>query len=72
MQHLLKGRRLQYALAMTGAVAFILQGYDQALMDGFLTLPSFVKQFPSIKTNTQDSAQRNSTLQGNFRRKSSD
>lgn len=30
----LRGKRLQLALAFTGAIAWILQGYDQALMNG--------------------------------------
>jgi sugar porter (SP) family MFS transporter len=57
----LRGKRLQLTLAITGAIAWILQGYDQALMNGLLTLPSFEATFTEI--NTTISASR-STLQG--------
>lgn len=60
----LRGKRLQLALAVTGALAWILQGYDQAMMNGVLTLPSFVKTFPSIDANTPALAAKHSTLQG--------
>lgn len=46
----LRGRRLQLSLAVTAAVAWILQGYDQALMNGLLTLPTFEQTFPEIDT----------------------
>ncbi|USW56582.1 Putative major facilitator, sugar transporter, major facilitator superfamily [Septoria linicola] len=59
-----RGRRLRLALAFTGAAAWILQGYDQALMNGLLTLPTFVEQFPEIDTTTPDLEQQHSTLQG--------
>lgn len=57
----LRGRRLRLALALTGATAFVLQGYDQALMNGLLTLPTFEQTFPAINTSENKS---NSTLQG--------
>ena len=60
----LQGKRLQLALAITGAVAWILQGYDQALMNALLTLPSFESTFPSINTATPALAAKHSTLQG--------
>ncbi|KAM3413823.1 hypothetical protein BST61_g10506 [Cercospora zeina] len=60
----LRGKRLRLALALTGAAAWILQGYDQALMNGLLTLPTFVKQFPEIDTSTPALKNEHSTLQG--------
>lgn len=60
----ISGKRLQLALAITGAVAWILQGYDQALMNGLLTLPSFNKTFPSIDTSTAALKAKHSTLEG--------
>lgn len=60
----ISGKRLQLALAITGAVAWILQGYDQALMNGLLTLPSFNKTFPSIDTSTHALKAKHSTLEG--------
>ncbi|PIA96044.1 Sugar transporter STL1 [Cercospora beticola] len=60
----LRGKRLRIALALTGAAAWILQGYDQALMNGLLTLPTFVKQFPEIDTSTSALKSQHSTLQG--------
>ena len=60
----LQGKRLQLALAITGAVAWILQGYDQALMNALLTLPSFEATFPSISTATPELSAKHSTLQG--------
>lgn len=44
--------------------AWILQGYDQALMNGLLTLPSFYHQFPAINTSTPELDDKNATLQG--------
>jgi hypothetical protein len=55
----LTGKRLQYALALTGAVAWVLQGYDQALMNGLLALPAFATTFPPIAPSAN-----NSLLQG--------
>jgi MFS family permease len=60
----LVGKRLQLALAVTGAVAWILQGYDQALMNGLLTLPSFTATFPAINTSTHELKAKHSTLEG--------
>lgn len=60
----LSGLRLQLTLAITAAVSFILQGWDQALMNGLLTLPSFTDTFKSIDTSTPELEARNSTLQG--------
>lgn len=60
----LSGFRLQLTLALTAAVSFVLQGWDQALMNGLLTLPSFTATFKSIDTSTPELEARNSTLQG--------
>lgn len=60
----IQGQRLQFALAITGAVAWILQGYDQALMNGLLTLPSFESTFQAINTSTPALNKAHSTLQG--------
>lgn len=60
----LRGKRLQLTLAVTGAIAWILQGYDQALMNGLLALPSFIDTFPEIDTSTDELDAQNSTLQG--------
>lgn len=59
-----RGARLRYALAFTGAAAWILQGYDQGVMNGLLTLPTFYNQFPSINTSTPELDSKNATLQG--------
>lgn len=42
----------------------VLQGYDQALMNGLLTMPTFETAFPSIDTSTEAQSNSNSTLQG--------
>ncbi|CAK3903564.1 Sugar transporter STL1 [Lecanosticta acicola] len=60
----MRGRRLRLALAFTGAAAWVLQGYDQALMNGLLTMPTFERAFPSIDTSTAAQENQNSTLQG--------
>lgn len=60
----LQGQRLQLAIAVTGATAWILQGYDQALVNGLLTLPSFEATFEAINTDTPALAKKHSLLQG--------
>jgi MFS family permease len=61
-----RGSRLGFYLGVSGAVAFILQGYDQAFMNGLLTLPSFLHVFPSMDTTTTTGSTKdhNSTIQG--------
>lgn len=61
-----RGARLGLLLGISGAVAFILQGYDQALMNGLLTLPSFLRIFPEMDTTTASGGikHHNSTIQG--------
>lgn len=41
---------LQRLIAVLGAVAFLLQGYNQSMMNGLLTLDDFIKVIPQIDT----------------------
>ncbi|ODV78531.1 putative sugar transporter [Suhomyces tanzawaensis NRRL Y-17324] len=54
----LSGKRLQYAVSSFAGVGFLLFGYDQGVMGSLLTLPSFEKTFPAMKSSN------NATLQG--------
>lgn len=54
---------LSLVVGAIGATAFLLQGYDQGVMNGLLTLPTFERQFPSINTSA-DHSQSRSILQG--------
>ncbi|OBA18925.1 uncharacterized protein OGAPODRAFT_81385 [Ogataea polymorpha] len=47
----LRGNKLSLAIALAGASAWILQGYDQAIMNGLLTMETFEKQFPTLNTS---------------------
>ena len=64
----LKGQKLHHAIATLAGIGFILFGYDQGVMSGLLTLPSFVKIFPEMdttdKTLTKEQAAFNSKVQG--------
>lgn len=62
----LRGKKLGRVVGLVGAVGFILQGYDQAVANGLLTLASFIATFPEIDTVNTTGAQRshNSTIQG--------
>ncbi|CRL30578.1 Sugar/inositol transporter [Penicillium camemberti] len=62
----LRGKSLSLVIGLVGAVGFILQGYDQAVANGLLTLGSFIAVFPQIDTvNTSGSEKaHNSTIQG--------
>ncbi|KAJ5885372.1 hypothetical protein N7495_009882 [Penicillium taxi] len=62
----LRGKKLGHVISLVGAVGFILQGYDQAVANGLLTLASFIAVFPQIDTlNTTGSVKsHNSTIQG--------
>lgn len=64
----LRGRRLSLAVGFVGAVGFMLQGFDQAVANGLLTLNSFVKTFPQMDTvNTSGAVEaHNSLIQGMF------
>lgn len=47
----LRGSRLTVVLAVIGAMCFALQGYDQNVLNGLLTLQTWVDLFPQINTN---------------------
>lgn len=46
----LRGFKLNLAIALSGACAWILQGYDQAVMNGLLTMQLFEEQFPVLNS----------------------
>ncbi|ORY07147.1 and other transporter-domain-containing protein [Clohesyomyces aquaticus] len=46
----LTGLKLNIAIAVVAGTDFALFGYDQGVMGGLLTLPSFLKYFPEIDT----------------------
>lgn len=46
----LRGTKLNIAIAIIAGTDFALFGYDQGVMGGLLTLPSFLKLFPQIDT----------------------
>ncbi|KAG9246890.1 hypothetical protein BJ878DRAFT_539843 [Calycina marina] len=46
----LRGQKLNYAVGLIAGGDFFLFGYDQGVMGGLLTLPSFVATFPQINT----------------------
>ncbi|KAK5129785.1 hypothetical protein LTR08_002805 [Meristemomyces frigidus] len=46
----LRGTKLNIAIAIVAGTDFALFGYDQGVMGGLLTLPSFLKLFPQIDT----------------------
>ncbi|KAJ5605631.1 hypothetical protein N7510_008412 [Penicillium lagena] len=62
----LRGKTLGLVIGVVGAVGFVLQGYDQAVANGLLTLGSFIAVFPQIDTVNTKGAQQshNSTIQG--------
>jgi hypothetical protein len=66
----LRGKSLTRLLGVVGALAFALQGYDQAVANGLLTMSSFIKVFPEIDTSSKNlsSSQKshNSTIQGKW------
>ena len=64
----LRGKTLGLVIGVVGAVGFVLQGYDQAVANGLLTLGSFIAVFPQIDTVNTKGAQQahNSTIQGWF------
>ena len=61
-----RGIALQRLIAGLAAVAFLLQGYNQSVMNGLLTLPTFIAVLPQIDTLTTTGAQlaQNATIQG--------
>ncbi|KAI5777944.1 sugar transporter family protein [Geopyxis carbonaria] len=46
----LRGFKLNLSIGLVAGIDFLLFGYDQGVMGGLLTLPSFVKTFPEIDT----------------------
>jgi hypothetical protein len=64
----LRGKSLTRTLSVVCALAFTLQGYDQAVANGLVTLSSFIAVFPEIDTSSSNltAAQKshNSTIQG--------
>lgn len=62
----MRGIALQRLIAILGAVAFLLQGYNQSMMNGLLTLDNFIQVLPQIDTlNTTGAKQaHNAKLQG--------
>ncbi|KAJ5610658.1 hypothetical protein N7510_007377 [Penicillium lagena] len=50
----LRGRSLSVLVSLVSATAFMLQGYDQAVMNGLVTLPTFLSVFPEMhKSNIE-------------------
>ncbi|KAA8648819.1 sugar porter family MFS transporter [Aspergillus tanneri] len=45
----LRGRILSLVVSLVAATGFALQGYDQAVMNGLVTLPTFLRVFPEMK-----------------------
>ena len=64
-----QGESLQRMIAVLGAVAFLVQGYNQSVMNGFTTLPSFLAAIPQVDTVNTTGAQEshNSLILGRFR-----
>lgn len=64
-----QGASLQRMIAVLGSVAFLIQGYNQALMNGFSTLPTFLETIPQVDTVHTKGHQKshNSTILGQFR-----
>lgn len=62
----LRGRRLNITMSVLAALVFMMQGFDQALVNGLLTLDTWVKTFPGIDTVNTTGAQKehNSKIQG--------
>jgi len=62
----LRGQALQRLLAVVCAVAFLEQGYDQGIMNGFLTLDTFLETLPQLNTLTTKGLQQahNANTQG--------
>lgn len=43
-----RGKQLNWAISIIAGLDFLLFGYDQGVMGGLLTLPSFNRTFPEI------------------------
>ncbi|KAJ5175504.1 uncharacterized protein N7482_001381 [Penicillium canariense] len=61
-----RGKSLSRAIGLVGAFGFVLQGYDQAVANGLLTLGSFITVCPQVDTVNTTGSQKshNSTIQG--------
>lgn len=46
----MKGRKLRYFVTLTASLAFFLQGYASTVLNGLVSLDSFLKTFPLIDT----------------------
>jgi hypothetical protein len=57
----LRGKPLTLTLSIVAATAFMLQGYDQAVMNGLLTLDTFTHEFPEMARNADVEGKINST-----------
>ncbi|GAB7349978.1 hypothetical protein MBLNU459_g0665t1 [Dothideomycetes sp. NU459] len=60
----LTGTSLNVAIGVIAGMDFLLFGYDQGVMGGLLTLPSFVSVFPSIDVAASSNPNYTSTIQG--------
>ncbi|EME83298.1 uncharacterized protein MYCFIDRAFT_39197 [Pseudocercospora fijiensis CIRAD86] len=60
----LRGTRLNVAIGIIAGLDFLLFGYDQGVMGGLLTLPSFTRVFPEINTIGESGNSPKSTTQG--------
>lgn len=62
----LRGTRLNVAVGVLAGLDFLLFGYDQGVMGGLLTLPSFLRTFPEMDVNAAPPNRRShvSTIQG--------
>ncbi|KAF7188600.1 Sugar transporter STL1 [Pseudocercospora fuligena] len=60
----LRGTSLNIAIGIIAGLDFLLFGYDQGVMGGLLTLPSFTRVFPEINTIGESGNSPKSTTQG--------
>jgi len=60
----MKGPSLAWAIGVIAGMDFLLFGYDQGVMGGLLTLPSFVNRFPEIDTRDVSGNSPKATKQG--------
>lgn len=64
----MRGSSLRLYIAIVGAMAFLLQGYGQAVANGVITLDSFLETFPEVDTIHSSGAARahHATTQGEY------
>ncbi|CAO1633893.1 unnamed protein product [Sympodiomycopsis kandeliae] len=60
----LSGISLSRMIGFAAGAGFLLFGYDQGVMGGLLTLPSFTETFPEINTRGESATSHKATLQG--------